>query len=79
MAWSRTRSGRSTCGALPEPDTFLDVTDTFETKLEALSKHRSQVEQGWELREVRARSRYADVGKRIGVQYAEAFKRIEVF
>ena len=63
----------------PEPDTFLDVTDTFETKLEALSRHRSQVEQGWELREVRARSRYADVGRRIGVQYAEAFKRIEVF
>lgn len=63
----------------PEPDTFLDVTDSFETKLEALSRHRSQVEQGWELREVRARSRYADVGRRIGVQYAEAFKRIEVF
>ncbi|MDA1226859.1 MAG: PIG-L family deacetylase [Chloroflexi bacterium] len=63
----------------PEPDTFLDVTDSFETKLRALSCHRSQVEQGWELRDVRARTRYTEVGRRIGVQYAEAFKRIEVF
>ena len=63
----------------PEPDTFLDVTASFETKLEALSRHRSQVEQGWELREVRARTRYTDVGRRIGVKYAEAFKRLEIF
>ena len=63
----------------PEPDTFLDVTDTFDVKLDALSRHRSQVGQGWELREVRARTRYAEVGKRIGATYAEAFKRIEIF
>ena len=63
----------------PEPDTYLDVTDTFDRKLDALSRHRSQVGQGWELREVRARTRYAEVGKRIGVTYAEAFKRIEIF
>ncbi len=62
-----------------EPDTFLDVSETFETKLEALKQHRSQVEQGWELREVRARTRYEAIGKKIGVAYAEAFKRIEVF
>ena len=64
-----------------EPDTFLDVTDTFDAKLDALSRHRSQVGQGWEqgVREVRARTRYAEVGKRIGVTYAEAFKRIEIF
>lgn len=62
-----------------EPDTFLEVTETFETKLEALSRHRSQVSEGWELREVRARSRYEEVGRKIGVPYAEAFKRIEIF
>lgn len=62
-----------------DPDTYLDVTDTFEDKLDALSRHRSQVGQGWELREVRSRTRYAEIGKRIGVTYAEAFKRIEVF
>ena len=62
-----------------DPDTFLDVTDTFEIKLDALQCHYSQVGQGWELREIRARTRYEDIGKRIGVQYAEAFKRIEVF
>ena len=63
----------------PNPDTFLDVTDTFDAKLDALSRHRSQVGQGWELREVRARTRYAEMGKRIGATYAEAFKRIEIF
>ena len=62
-----------------DPDTFLDVTDTFEAKLDALSRHRSQVGQGWELREVRARTRYAELGKKIGATYAEAFKRIEIF
>lgn len=61
------------------PDTFLDVTDTFETKLRALKCHESQVGDGWELREIRARNRYEEVGKKIGVPYAEAFKRIEVF
>ena len=63
----------------PDPDTFLDVTDTFDRKLDALSRHRSQVGLGWELREVRSRTRYAEVGKRIGATYAEAFKRIEIF
>ena len=62
-----------------DPDTYLDVTDTFETKLRALRCHASQVEHGWELREVRARTRYEEVGKRIGVPFAEAFKRLEVF
>ena len=46
-----------------DPDTYLDVTNTFDTKLDALSRHRSQVGQGWELREVRARTRYAEVGE----------------
>ena len=62
-----------------DPDTFLDVTDTFGAKLDALSRHRSQVGQGWEQREARSRARYEEVGKRLGVTYAEAFKRIEVF
>ncbi len=62
-----------------DPDTYLDVTDTFDAKLDALKRHRSQVGHGWELREVRARTRYAEVGKRLGVTYAEAFKRIEIF
>lgn len=62
-----------------EPDTFLEVTETFDAKLEALSRHRSQVAEGWELREVRARTRYEEVGRKIGVPYAEAFKRIEIF
>lgn len=62
-----------------EPDTYIDVTDTFQTKLDALHKHYSQVGEGWELREVRARTRYEQVGKKIGVEFAEQFKRLEIF
>lgn len=67
------------CWGSEEPDTFLDVTDTFERKLEALRCHASQMADGWEERAERARTRYQAVGKRIGVAYAEAFRRIEIF
>ena len=61
-----------------EPDTFLDVTDTFKARMDALYCHVSQVRQPTEEREARARGRLAEVGKRIGVPLAEQFKRIEL-
>jgi LmbE family N-acetylglucosaminyl deacetylase len=61
-----------------EPDTYLDVTDTFRTKMDALYCHVSQVGSPHEDREKRARARYAQAGKKIGVPLAEAFKRIRV-
>ena len=60
------------------PDTFLDITDTFDTKREALYRHFSQVGEPTEEREARARSRAEEVGKKIGVALAEQFKRIEI-
>ncbi|MCI0439915.1 MAG: PIG-L family deacetylase [Chloroflexi bacterium] len=61
-----------------EPDLFLDVTETFEIKIKALYKHASQLGEPTEERLNRARSRYGDVGKKIGVPLAEQFKRIEI-
>jgi LmbE family N-acetylglucosaminyl deacetylase len=61
-------------GAL-EPDVFVDITATLGAKCRALKAHRSQVGKGewvdqllksWALRD----------GKRVGVRYAEAFKRM---
>ena len=62
-----------------EPDLYIDITDTFDIKYEALYKHASQVgERSWE-REESARNRASEVGKKIGVQFAEQFRRIELF
>jgi LmbE family N-acetylglucosaminyl deacetylase len=61
------------------PDTFLDVTDTFETKLQALFCHRSQVgDRADGDRESRWRQRFSEAGKRAGVPLAVSFKRIEM-
>ncbi len=62
-----------------EPDTFLDITDAFSTKMEALYCHASQMKQSREEREARWRARYEVVGKKIGTPLAEQFKRIQLW
>ena len=62
-----------------QPDTFLDITDTFETKMKALYCHVSQIREPSEERKERSRARFGEVGKKIGVQLAEQFKRIEIW
>ena len=61
-----------------EPDTFLDITDTFQAKRDALYCHVSQVGERTEERETGARERHAAIGKKIGVPLAEQFKLIEL-
>jgi LmbE family N-acetylglucosaminyl deacetylase len=61
-----------------EPDTFLDITETFTTKIDALYCHVSQMRRSREEREAGARTYYAEVGKKVGVPLAEPFKRIEI-
>ena len=59
-----------------EPDHVMDVTDHIETAVAALRAHRSQVspESAYRyLKEWRRRD-----GKRIGVEYAEVFKRFRL-
>ena len=61
------------------PDTFVDITDTFEAKMDSLYCHVSQMRRPREERDERARQRAAEVGENIGVPLAEGFKRIEVW
>lgn len=61
-----------------EPDTYIDITETFTAKMDALYCHASQMRQPRAEREARARAHYAELGQQIGVPLAEAFKRIEI-
>jgi LmbE family N-acetylglucosaminyl deacetylase len=61
-------------GAQP-PDTWIDVTETIETKCAALRAHVSQVSSGeWVGPLLQAWA--ATQGKRAGVKYAEAYRRM---
>ena len=64
-----------------EPDVFIDITDTFDQKMEALHRHASQMPTPRRERETRARARAAETGKALGNEgrLAEPFKRITVF
>jgi LmbE family N-acetylglucosaminyl deacetylase len=61
-----------------EPDTFLDVSETFTIKMDALYCHASQMKRPRAEREARTIAYYAEIGKKIGVHLAEPFKRIEL-
>jgi len=58
----------------PEPDTWVDISDTMKLKLEALKCHRSQVKP--EYVDARLSTWNGELGRRYGVGYAEEFKRI---
>ena len=59
------------------PDTFVDITDTIGTKIEALLCHRSQVSQrsDWDTGQF-LRENSQRVGEEAGMQYAEAFRAL---
>jgi LmbE family N-acetylglucosaminyl deacetylase len=57
-----------------EPDTWIDITDTIDTKLHAAQAHASQLRDPSGLRDERQRARAHEVGEPQGMQYAEAFK-----
>ncbi len=59
-----------------DPDEWVDVTDTIETKAAAVECHRTQFagEAGWAGEAVRRRA--AEEGRRAGVAYAEGFRRL---
>lgn len=62
----------------PEPDLYIDVTAHMETSVAALMRHKSQLngrDEAWARDVMRRWRRDRAVGK--GMQYAEAFKRIE--
>jgi LmbE family N-acetylglucosaminyl deacetylase len=59
-----------------EPDEWVDISDTIETKVSAVECHRSQFagQDGWAGEAVRRRA--AEEGRRAGVAYAEGFRRL---
>jgi LmbE family N-acetylglucosaminyl deacetylase len=61
-----------------EPDDWVDVSDTIETKAAAVECHRSQFagQSGWAGEAVRRRA--AEEGRRAGVAYAEGFRRLSL-
>lgn len=60
-----------------EPDTFIDISDTIETKIEALRKHVSQVASADRDVSEFVKSNTLRVGQRAELPYAEAFRRIQ--
>ncbi len=61
-----------------EPDVFVDITDTFVTKVDALYCHASQMGSPREEREAWLRERSSETGVHIGGGLAEGFKRVVI-
>jgi LmbE family N-acetylglucosaminyl deacetylase len=61
-----------------EPDEWVDISDTIETKASAVECHRTQFagQEGWAGEAVRGRA--AEEGRRAGVAYAEGFRRLNL-
>jgi len=73
----------SSSGLRDRPSHYVDITDTFDKKIEALKQHQSQLEflsglfGGDPLEGVKLQSRLR--GKQCGVEYAEAFQECAVY
>jgi LmbE family N-acetylglucosaminyl deacetylase len=59
------------------PDLYVDITDTFDKKIESLRAHASQVGDGVEMAE-RIRDRSKEVAEGQGFELAEAFKVVKM-
>jgi LmbE family N-acetylglucosaminyl deacetylase len=60
-------------------DTFVDISDTIELKIEALHRHKSQMENmGMADVDERIREWAAELGKERQVEYAESFRTFEL-
>jgi LmbE family N-acetylglucosaminyl deacetylase len=58
-----------------DPDTWIDITNTIDLKIEALRQHASQFPDGWDPGGM-VREWAKESGEKIGVAGAEAFRRI---
>jgi len=61
-----------------EPDTWIDISETIETKIYAASAHVSQLHGDPDERAERQRARAREIGAPHGMAYAEAFKRLRL-
>ena len=58
-----------------EANTWIDITDTIDKKIKALRQHASQFPDGWNPEEL-LRGWASETGEKVGVPYAEAYRRI---
>ncbi|MCP4538757.1 MAG: PIG-L family deacetylase [Chloroflexi bacterium] len=61
-----------------EPNTWIDITDTIDLKIEALRQHTSQFPDDWDPDEM-VREWATEHGAKVGVPYAEAYRRFILF
>jgi LmbE family N-acetylglucosaminyl deacetylase len=60
----------------PNPDFFVDITDSVELKIEALREHKSQIKDMDGLAK-RMIERHGKIGEPHNMKYAEAFKQLK--
>ena len=60
-----------------DPNTWIDISETIEAKIEALQAHKSQVE-AFEDLSAWVRERFGQYGKEKGVAYAETFRHLVI-
>ena len=58
-----------------EANTWIDISETIEAKIEALRQHASQFADGWDPGPM-LREWAAEAGQKAGMSYAESFRRI---
>lgn len=59
----------------PYPNKFVDISDTFETKLKSIKEHKSQFnDEDFMKMEIYLKVKNGEYGQKIGVNFAEAFK-----
>lgn len=63
--------------AAANPDKFVDITDTIDKKIAALSCHTSQIPNISEISEL-VKTWANELGREKGYQYAEAFRKVEL-
>jgi len=61
-----------------KPNHYVDVTDFFDTRQNALHSHVSQVGERSDERDARSRKRLGEAGEEHGVELAEKFMRIDI-
>lgn len=76
LTWHRV--GELLLAGSDEPDYFVDISDYFDLKIEALLAHRSQVarDQSREEWVANMRRRVQEMVETTGIAYAEAFRRV---
>lgn len=61
-----------------EPNVYVEVSDTIGQKLEAVLAHRSQLGEASERFRAAIKARSREMGRQVGVRYAESFRRLHL-